>query len=76
MKIKYLDWIALYKRSNNRNFEDFVVVEIDLINHTLEKNGLYSVIFYENQLKSVECNEEYEFIYGSKFNQVVFILLN
>jgi len=70
LKQKYSDWIALYKCSSNRNLEEFVEVETDLKMHTPTKHGFRQVIFYAYQLKNVNCNEEYEFLYGNEFNEV------
>ncbi|XP_025200350.1 uncharacterized protein LOC112598178 isoform X3 [Melanaphis sacchari] len=69
LKPKYSDWIALYKCSSNRNLEEFVAVETDLKIHTPTKYGFYQVKFFANQLKNVECNIAYEFLYGNEFNE-------
>ncbi|KAE9540095.1 hypothetical protein AGLY_005347 [Aphis glycines] len=70
LKPKYSDWIALYKCSSNRNLEEFIAVETDLKIHTPSKYGFYQVKFYANQLKNVECNVAYEFLYGNEFNEI------
>jgi len=70
LKQKHSDWIALYKCSSNRNLEEFVAVEMDLKMHTPIKYGYRQVIFYAYQLKNVNCNEDYEFLYGNEFNEV------
>ncbi|KAL4089566.1 hypothetical protein QTP88_024583 [Uroleucon formosanum] len=70
LKQKYTDWIALYKCSSNRNLEEFVAVETDLKMHTPTKYGFRQVIFYAYQLKNVNCNEDYEFLYGNEFNEI------
>ncbi|XP_025200349.1 uncharacterized protein LOC112598178 isoform X2 [Melanaphis sacchari] len=70
LKPKYSDWIALYKCSSNRNLEEFVAVETDLKIHTPTKYGFYQVKFFANQLKNVECNIAYEFLYGNEFNEI------
>lgn len=72
MKPKYSDWIALYKCSSNRNLEEFIAVETNLMIRSPTKHDLNPIMFHKNQLKNVKCNLEYEFIYGNKFNEVMY----
>lgn len=72
MKPKYSDWIALYECSSDRNLEKFVAVETNLMVRSPTKCDLNSVVFHKNQLKNVKCNLEYEFLYGNKFNEVIY----
>lgn len=71
MKSSITDWIALYKCGSNRHLKDYVAVGINLISFPT-KDDLIPFVFYAKQLKNVYCNTKYEFLYGNKFNKVVF----
>lgn len=76
LKPKYSDWIALLKCNSNRNVEEFIAVETNLTINSPSKHGLNHVTFYTNQLKNIDCNLEYEFLYGNTFNEVVCLFVN